>query len=322
MTETVGSTFGPVLGHEEQKRELAEALNEHRLHHAWIFSGPRGIGKARLATVFAASLLAKTQVSEFDFQGKVSHLIQSGAHPDLRIIQRPVDDKGKRKAEIPVDSIRKAVHFFDLKPAMGGWRIAIVDAVDELNRNSANALLKTLEEPPENALIILIHHGETPLLPTLRSRCRRLSFGAMSDRDTTLALQQTGLDEQAASAISGFGHGSPGRALQMQSQEAQKAHKAAVAAGRTTVPLSAKALSALLSAGSRSDIAFMSAFDGMLKTAAQSARNSDTAEECGAWSGLHLRLSDLYAEARGLNMDKSQAIAAAVMDVQRTRQGL
>ena len=118
----------------------------------------------------------------------MGRLVLAGSHPDLRVIRRPVDDKGKRKSEIPVDSVRELAEFFAMRPAMGGWRVAIIDAVDEMNRHGENAILKTLEEPPNRAVLFLISHGEQLLLPTVRSRCRVLRCGALGEHETMSAL--------------------------------------------------------------------------------------------------------------------------------------
>ena len=106
----------------------------------------------------------------------------SGAHPDLMVIERGYDEKRDRlRTEIVVDDIRRAVDFMHLKSAMGGWRVVIVDCADEMNRNSANALLKILEEPPQRTLLLLVSHAPGGLLPTIRSRCRRLELAPLPD---------------------------------------------------------------------------------------------------------------------------------------------
>ena len=173
--EISASELGPVIGHEDAKRRFLDAASSDKLHHGWMLQGPRGIGKARLALQFAAHLLgASAQGSPLsaDAENAVGRLIVAGSHPDLRIIRVPIDEKGKAKTEIPVDAVRELAGFFALRPAMGGWRIAIIDAVDELNRFGANAILKTLEEPPPRAVLFLVSHGERAPPPTVRSRCR------------------------------------------------------------------------------------------------------------------------------------------------------
>src|SRR5262249_8208114 len=138
----------------------------------------------------------------------------------------------KRKSEIPVDSVRELSEFFALRPAMGGWRVAIIDAVDELNRFGANAILKTLEEPPARAVLFLISHGEQMLLPTVRSRCPVLRCGALSETETLQALAAAGLDQAKAAEVARLAPGRPGRAMQLEGSDAAAASDAVIAALR------------------------------------------------------------------------------------------
>ena len=310
--------LGPVLGHEDQKGHLKLALDRKQLHHGWLFTGPRGIGKTRLALQFASAVLNGSSDLDLSQDNTISNLIASGGHPDVRVVQRPFDEKGKRKTEIPVESARSIGRFFSLKPALGGWRIVIVDSVDELNAFGSNALLKTLEEPPKNALLILISHGEVPVLPTIKSRCRRLSFKTLSESDalTVLTSDGTGLDE--AAEINQMSPGRPGQALSFNDPQARAAGRAAFSSvkGKGVSP---KTLSTVMNAASKSEMALSAAFRTWIDLAEKSARSSDQAIEAGIWADLRSDLVNLYRETIGLNQDKSQAAANAVLLFQKTR---
>ncbi len=163
-----------LYGHGAAEARLLGALRSGKLHHAWLLAGPRGIGKATLAYRFARFLLQFP-----DAGGRTSlqlapempsaRQVAAGAHPDLLVIERVYDAKNKRlKSEIAVDDARLAGNFFALTAGAGGWRIAIVDAADDLNSESSNALLKILEEPPPKSVFLLVSHRPGTLLRTIR----------------------------------------------------------------------------------------------------------------------------------------------------------
>src|SRR5262249_42605211 len=168
-----------------------------RLHHAWLITGPRGIGKATLAWRFTRFLLAGQQGGLFgnspedltvaaDASGRT--LVDARSHPDLFHLRRSLNpDTGRIRTEISVDDVRGLGEFMHMTPAMGAWRVAIVDAADEMNRNAANAVLKILEEPPPNAVLLIVAHAPGRLLPTIRSRCRRLALQPLR-ADTVIGL--------------------------------------------------------------------------------------------------------------------------------------
>ena len=116
-------------------------------------------------------------------------LLAAGSHPDFRLLERTENDRGTLRAEIVVDQIRELQPLFNTKPTFDGWRVVIIDAADELNRNAANAFLKNLEEPPEKTVFFLVSHSPSRLLPTIRSRCRILRFQPLGDADTSAILR-------------------------------------------------------------------------------------------------------------------------------------
>ncbi|MBF0168118.1 MAG: DNA polymerase III subunit delta' [Alphaproteobacteria bacterium] len=186
-------------GQEEAERAFLNAWNTGRMAHAWLITGPKGIGKATLAFRIARFVLDQ---GRFQSQGQggglfgappppdslfmgesepLFHRISMGGHLDCKLIERGVNDQGKPRTEIVVDDVRGLGQFLSLTPAEGGWRVVIVDAVDEMNRNAANAILKLLEEPPAKSLMLLVCHQPGRILPTIRSRCRRLALSPLAE---------------------------------------------------------------------------------------------------------------------------------------------
>lgn len=224
----------PVLiGHGAAEQALAQAARGGRLPHAIILGGPRGIGKATLAFRFARWLLAGSdQPAEpalfgspapgsdlaLDPEHPVARRISAGGHADLLTVERGVDPKRRKlRDEIVVDDVRAVANFLRLTPAEGGWRVVVVDSADEMNRNAANALLKVLEEPPRQALLLLVCHAPGRLLPTIRSRCRKLYLQPLAEDEVVPLLHQHRPDVPAAEAqdLAQLADGSIGRAIDL-----------------------------------------------------------------------------------------------------------
>jgi DNA polymerase-3 subunit delta' len=322
--EIEANELAPVIAHQAAKREWLAAAASDKLHHGWLLHGPRGVGKARLALQFAASLLGGGASGELatSADSPVGRLIVAGSHPDLRIIRRPVDDKGKQKSEIPVESVRELSGFFALRPAMGGWRVAIVDAVDELNRFGANALLKTLEEPPARAVLFLVSHGEQVLPPTVRSRCRVLRCGPLNEHDTLAVLTAAGLTAQRAEEVAQLAPGRPGRATQLEGADAAAASEAVSVALRNLASGDARSLHAALSQSAKSDAAMAAAMESLRTSLQKRAARETDPVAAGDWAAAALDIMRLDAEAQALNQDRAQTVAAALSRIARlTRPG-
>ena len=213
-----------LIGHEAAERLLLDAWAAGRLGHAWMFTGPRGIGKATLAYRLARFLFAADADADPPAglyvapEHPVFHRVASGGHADLMTVERSFDEKRKRlRTEIVVDDVRRLGEFFALTAGEGGWRVAIVDCADELNRNAANALLKVLEEPPSRSLLLLVAHVPGRLLPTIRSRCAKLVLGTLEEARVAELVggHWPELDADARLALARLADGSAGRAFDL-----------------------------------------------------------------------------------------------------------
>ena len=191
------------------------------MHHAWLLAGPRGVGKATFAREAATRVLADAAGPPIDAPGlgtpqdhRIAKLVEAGSHPDLRWLARLVNDKTNNLSRnITVDQVRSLSDLFDLTPALSPWRVVVIDSIDDLEKSAANALLKMLEEPPANTVFFLVSHAPGRLLPTIRSRCRRLDFQSL-DNDAMASVLARSLPElkdvQRVIAAAG---GSAGRAI-------------------------------------------------------------------------------------------------------------
>ncbi|MDA1132038.1 MAG: DNA polymerase III subunit delta' [Proteobacteria bacterium] len=218
-------TFG-LTGHAAAESALRTAWQSGRMPHAWLLGGPRGIGKATLAYRFTRAVLASGRTGLFagtpEWEVPPGHevfrWIANEAHPDLHVVAPSVDSRtGKLREGIVVDDARRIADFFSRTAADGGWRVAIVDAADELNVAAANALLKAVEEPPDRGLVLIVCHRPGIVLPTIRSRCRVLPMGRLSDAEVAAVLsrQWPELEPAVAAGLVVMAEGSPGRAIDL-----------------------------------------------------------------------------------------------------------
>jgi DNA polymerase-3 subunit delta' len=219
-----------LIGHETAERDLAQAFAGGRMHHAWLIAGAEGIGKATLAYRLAGHVLARPnerdpagQSLEIAPDTSAARQIRALSHPGLLVLRRPYDTRSKRfAASIPVDEVRRLKSFLGLTAGEGSWRVVIVDAADELNPNAANALLKSLEEPPTRALFLLVASQPSRLLPTIRSRCRRLDLAPLTGEALRMAVEAAlaAVEAEKPAAqrwplLERLAEGSPRRALQL-----------------------------------------------------------------------------------------------------------
>ncbi len=202
-----------LFGHAEAELALLESYQSSRIPHAWLIGGPPGIGKATLAYRLARFVLAHPDPKSPAVQNApslalepnnpVARRVAAQAQGDLLVLERTINEQtGKLYTVIRVDDVRRSVSFFGSTAGDGGWRIAIVDAVDDLQREGANALLKVLEEPPARTLLLLISHAPGRELPTIRSRCRRLLLRPLPAEDVARAIAvATGRDADASDVV-------------------------------------------------------------------------------------------------------------------------
>lgn len=185
------------IGHADIEAELLSAWRSGRFPHALLLGGPEGVGKATLAYRLARFVLAggdaNAETLKIDTDHPVFHQVAALSHPDLLALRRLPSDEGKALSKfIRVDDMRRVTSFLGSTAAYGGWRVCIVDAAEDMNRESANAILKLLEEPPGRSLFILVSHAPGRLLPTIRSRCRRIEMNALSLQSVGEALNSLG----------------------------------------------------------------------------------------------------------------------------------
>lgn len=203
-----------LIGQEAAEAELLAAMRSDTLHHAWLLAGPRGVGKATLAYRAARALLATDGAPEtlgVPPDHPVARRVRAGSEPRLVVLRREWDAAKERLPDvIGVDAVRRVIARLSLSAADGGRRVVIVDAADEMNPQSANALLKLLEEPPARTTLFLLAHRPSALLPTIRSRCRVLRLRPLGSEAMAEALGRA--DGAALAALSG---GSVGEALRL-----------------------------------------------------------------------------------------------------------
>ena len=226
MTELVQPRDATHLeGLEGVEHAFLEALERGRLHHAWLLVGPEGVGKATFAYRAARRLLGARPAPDFGVLGAdpddpVFRQVSGHAHPDLMVLELESGD-GKSRKSIPVDEARALPEFFSKSPGRAAYRVAIIDTADDLNANAANAVLKTLEEPPERGVLLLVSSRPGALLPTIKSRCRRLVFPAPPTAEAVRWLMAAGdLSLEAAHAYLRMARGAPGRALRLAAAKA------------------------------------------------------------------------------------------------------
>lgn len=227
-----------IFGHDKAIEQFRSAWDSRALHHAWLLGGPKGVGKASFALAAARRMLADAAgpLSELPGLGTpedhpMAKLIAAGSHPDMRWLERLPKERGEGLARnITVKQVRELSELFDLSPAMADWRVAVIDTVDELEPSAANALLKMLEEPPPNSVFFLVSHAPGRLLPTIRSRCRRLDLRALDD-DAMASVLERQLPDLSATEhrrLVSLAGGSVGRALAFASLDLAPLEQSAV----------------------------------------------------------------------------------------------
>lgn len=353
-----------LLGQSAAQNAFLDAFNSDRMHHAWLITGPQGIGKATLAWQIARFLLAQptdsggssgmfdeppppAQSLEIAPDHPVARRVASLAEPRLFLCRRPWDEKGKKlRQNITVEETRKLKGFFTLSAADGGYRVAIVDAADEMNVAAANALLKILEEPPEKTVLILISHQPSRLLPTIRSRCRKLACNVLGAEDMALALSNAGFSAgDQGQALSVLSNGSVGEAIRILSGDGIALYSRLVELAATAPDIDRSAVIHLAQScvGKASEprysatlrlfflmLARLARFGALqpavIDEAAQGearmlAKLAPDATAARRWAVLAQELSDRSAHARAVNLDPSSVILDMMLKLNETARG-
>ncbi len=319
-----------LLGQTEAEAILSDAMSSGRMHHGWLITGPQGVGKATLAYRFARAILAGQQSSgslAVDPSHPVFRRVAAHTHADLLTVEREWDEKKKKlRGEIVIETVRGVAGFLRLTAAEGGWRVVIIDGAEDINRNAANALLKVLEEPPPRTVIILVCAAAGRLLPTIRSRCRRLRLGKLSDKvmQELMIRYLPQLSNEQHDRLASLAEGSIGRAMQLADGDGIPA---AELVGRVLDALpypNAMLADDVADALGRGEDAF-SAFMDLLRAAIASAvretargrPDPDQARMLGArpldgWVEIWQALGVVQSETEDLYLDKRQAIASTV----------
>lgn len=315
-----------LLGHAAAEAMLLEAIRANRLHHAWLITGPDGVGKATLAYRFARFLLSGRPVTDslaLDPSHPTFRRVAAGSHADLHSVELKRNLKtGRLHTQIAVEDIRKINSFMALTPAEGGWRVAVVDGAEDLNQASANALLKILEEPPIRAILLLTCTAPGRLPATIRSRCRRLRLSPLADEPMArlLADYLPKLSDEQRARLLTLADGCPGRALTLAEEEGLKiaAMVDRVLADLPNLP-PARALEVSDALG-RSETGFSTFMDllcaGIATAVREAARGHPDPDQqrladlrpLDAWGELWHGLTALQDETERANLDKRQAL--------------
>jgi DNA polymerase-3 subunit delta' len=323
-----------LLGHAAAETALLQAYASGRLPHAWLITGPRGIGKATLAFRFArflfaeggaASLFAAPPASlALPPEHPVFRRVASGGLVDLLVVERGLDPRRKRRrSEIVVDDTRAIAAFLRLTPAEGRWRVVIVDGADTMNNNAANALLKILEEPPKYAVLLLLSDNPGRLLPTIRSRCRRLALKPLADAAVRDALGRYRPDLSAddRGALATLAEGSLGRALELATSGGLLLHRSLLKLLEGLPKIDGGALHAFAEQVARADgeegfrllAELLPGWVARRVTAGAGEAGRSTGER-GAldrWVEVWEKLGELFTKADELNLDRKQVVLNA-----------
>jgi DNA polymerase-3 subunit delta' len=311
-------------GQEAALTRAAAAIRAGRPPGAWLISGPPGIGKATLAYRIVRYLLAygATDAGAGDLsvppRNPDAQLVAAQSHPGLLVLKRGLNRAGKLMTVLGVDEIRKLSDFFGMTSGAGGWRVAIVDSADEMNDNAANALLKMLEEPPARAMLLLLSDAPGRLLPTIRSRCQRLTLRPLDTAAVTRGLDHflPDMAGEERAALARLADGSIGAALTLAAGEGAML---AAEADRLIDQARAPDLLALLALGeklSRGD--GLSQFGEFLAAGLSArirAKAGAGAPGLERWASLQSRIEQGFGRATRLHLEARQTLLSAARDM-------
>ena len=314
------------LGQETAEAAFEASRARGRLHHAWLLTGPEGVGKATFAYRAARRLLGAPREPglgplDVDPEHPVSRQVAARSHPDLMVLEREGPD-GKPRRVIPVDDARKLAEFFSKSPASAPHRVAIIDAADDLNSNAANAILKTLEEPPPKGVLLMVAHAPGRLLPTIRSRCRRLAFAPLTlEAAADFVEGRAEVNREQALRLATMAGGAPGRALTLAAGQALALDDAArdlIDALPQVDETRALALAERFRGGTGA-AQFALLFDRLADRAHATAmiRVAQGAGPLDLWAQAWEMLQRLPREVEGLNLDRTDALFTALAELRQ-----
>lgn len=325
-----------LLGHGEEEQILLNAWKNRTLHNSWLLCGIEGIGKATLAFRFARFLLAaddkqreKYTSLDVSVDSSAYKLVANGSHPDLKVIERDYVDADKKKvlkaikdgeqlsdeelrglkksAIIKIDDVRTINEFLAKKSSNDGWRVVIVDSVDDLNNAGANAILKILEEPPAKTVIMLISHNPNKLLPTIKSRCAKMNLKPLEVNEVASLLRRyrPELSEKAVKGLAELSSGSIGKAILYADNAALTSYDdlCKIIYAKNKYKLSD--LLAFCDAAVADEDSYDLARELVLKFVAENVKGCDNIEELAEMWEKAVKIFD---ETERLNLDKKQAL--------------
>ena len=321
-----------LLGQEEAEKAILDAYNNQTLHNSWLISGEKGIGKATFAYKFARFLLdeGRGKNSLNTSPNSVSNrLISSGSHPDLKVIERDYIETDRKKlikairdgeamnetdmqnlkksAFIRIDDVRTIHEFMAKKSSQNGWRVVIIDSIDDMNTAAANALLKILEEPPARSILMLISHNVGRLLPTIKSRCSKLVLKPLKEENIVSLLRRyrPQLSEEEIKGLAAIASGSIGKALNYADGQALKVYKGLQDIIYAKQKFKIDDLLAWVNSAVADENSYNLACELILKFCSDNIAGSAQVEEmASAWeNAVHC-----FRQAESLNMDKKQVL--------------
>jgi DNA polymerase-3 subunit delta' len=309
--------------------QFASAWATRKLHHAWLLAGPRGVGKASFAHAAARRVRADAAGPPVDLPGletpedhPMVRLVEAGSHPDMRRLERLTNEKtGNLNRNIKVDQVRELGEFMGMTAALSPWRVAVIDSVDDLETSGANALLKMLEEPPPNTIFFLVSHAPGRLLPTIRSRCRRLVVPAPElSRAAAMVEERVGVSSHDADRLARMAKGAPGRALQLAAAGALAADDAAGEILRKLPDLDEGALLAMADTfkGAEGAARFELLFDRLgdqIHAMATGMAGERVPAGLDRWVAAWEKIMRAPGEAEAVNLDRADVFWTAIMDL-------
>ncbi len=306
------------LGNAAAQASFRAALDSGALHHAWLIAGPEGVGKASFARAAALRMLAEAVDPSLP-RGfavpdghRTASLFAAGSHPDYRLLERLQKDPDKPELarSITIAQVRTLQPMFATAPAMSSRRVVVIDAIDDLERNGANALLKNLEEPPVGTIFLLVSHAPGKLLPTIRSRCRLLRFERLTDAEvaTVLRAQLPEADEAEIAALVTAADGAPGRGLRFAGLDLAKVDQAIAAIAAEGDPDNGRRAALAKQLAGKPAQARYEAFLDRVPAFIAGVAKARSGEPLRTALDAHAAARDLAGAARGLSLDASGTV--------------